>query len=297
MGLLKFQAVKRDSFFTHLDFRTKLVMVVVITLLAFSWESPIAGGLLTLGVTLACLLAGVNLNYVGSILKIMLPFYLFLLLTMGFFNVDQVKMLTGKTELTPLLILPANLWLIGGARMTVEGTLYGLNIIFKTLTMVLVVPLAIFTTDVNQMTVGMVGARIPYKIVFIFSSTLRFVPLLLNEVQSIIEAQRLRGMDFEQMGWLKRGRVYATVAVPLILNAMAKSQKLEIVLQSKAFSGSANRTYLHESTLGRIDYLVILCLLVLFITAIVLYIRFGVGKFPWLIYAMTMLTSQPYLLS
>lgn len=285
MGLLKFEEVKRNSLFTHLDFRTKLVMVVVITLLAFTWESPIAGGLLTLGVTFACLLAGVKLNYVGTVLKVMLPFYLFLLLTMGFFNVDQVKMLTGKTELTPLLVLPSNWWLLGGARMTVEGTLYGLNIIFKTLTMVLVLPLAVFTTDVNQMTVGMVRARIPYNIVFIFSSTLRFVPLLFGEVQSIIEAQRLRGMDFEHMGWLKRGRVYATVAVPLILNAMAKSQKLEIVLQSKAFSGSAKRTYLHESTLGIIDYIAIACLLVLFILAIFLYVRFGVGKFPWLIYS------------
>lgn len=289
MGMLKFQAVKRNSFFARLDFRTKLVMVVLITLLAFIWESPITGGVLTLAIALACLLVGVNLNYLGTILKVMLPFYLFLLLTMGFFNIDQVKMLTGKTELTPLLVLPAQWWMVGGAKMTVEGILYGLNIIFKTLTMVLVVPLAIFTTDVNQMTIGMVRAKIPYKIVFIFSSTLRFVPLLFGEVQSIIEAQRLRGMDFEQMGWLKRGRVYAAVAVPLILNAMAKSQKLEVVLQSKAFSGSSDRTYLHESVLGTADYLIITCLLMLFILAMFLYVSSGVGKFAWLIYGSALL--------
>jgi energy-coupling factor transport system permease protein len=284
MKALKFQAVKRDSFFSRLDFRTKMVIVVVITLLAFIWESPIAGGLLTLSVILACLLVGVNLKYLGTVLKIMLPFYIFLLLTMGFFNVEQVKLLTGKTELTPLLTLPSQWWLIGGAKMSVEGVLYGLNIIFKTLTMVLVVPLAIFTTDVNQMTVGMVRAKIPYKIVFIFSSTLRFVPLLLGEVQSIIEAQRLRGMDFEKMSWLRRGRVYATVAVPLILNAMSKSQQLEVVLQSKAFSGSSNRTYLHESELSAVDYAIMTFFILLFVVAMFLYFRFGVGKFPWLIY-------------
>ena len=279
MKSLKFQAVQRDSFFTRLDFRTKLLMVAIITLLAFIWESPTTGGLLSLTVAIACLLVGVNLNYLFTVLKVMLPFYLFLLVTMGFFNIDQVKMLTGKAELTPLLILPAQWWWVGGAKMSVEGTLYGLNIIFKTLTMVLVVPLAIFTTDMNQMIVGMVRAKIPYKIVFIFSSTLRFVPLLFGEVQSIIEAQRLRGMDFENMGWWQRGRVYATVAVPLILNALAKSQKLEIVLQSKAFSGSSDRTYLYESTLGKMDYLIMASLVVLFGVAMILYGGFGIGKF------------------
>jgi energy-coupling factor transport system permease protein len=280
---LKFQTVKHDSLFTRLDFRTKLVMMAVITLIAFIWESPIAGGLLTLAVAVACVFAGVRLNYLGTILKFMLPFYLFLLISMGFFNVEQVKLLSGQAELTPLLTLPQSWWLVGGAEMTVEGTLYGLNIVFKTLTMILVIPLGIFTTDVNQMTVGMVRANIPYKIVFIFSSTLRFVPLLLEEVQSIIEAQRLRGLDLDRMNWLKRGRVYASVAVPLILNALAKSQKLEVVLQSKAFSGSSNRTYLHESVLTPADYIIMASLMALFAGAMVLYVGFGVGKFPWLL--------------
>jgi energy-coupling factor transport system permease protein len=215
----------------------------------------------------------------------MIPFYIFLILSMGFFNVEQVKFLTHKTELTTLLSLPQTWWLVGNAKMSLEGTLYGLNIVFKTLTMILVIPLAIFTTDVNQMTVGMVRAKIPYKVVFIFSSTLRFVPLLLEEVQSIIESQRLRGLNFEKMGWLKKAQIYAKVAVPLILNSLSKSQKLEIVLQSKAFSGSSNRTYLHESALTTPDYLLMTGSILLFVTAIALYFGFGIGKFAWLLYA------------
>ncbi|MEB3308723.1 MAG: energy-coupling factor transporter transmembrane component T [Snowella sp.] len=281
--MMKFQTVNRNSIFTRLDFRTKLVMIIVITTIAFTWESPIAGGCLTLAIALACLLAGVKLNYLGSIIKVMIPFYLFLLITMGFFNVAQVKSLMGKEILTPLFVLPSNWWLIGGATMSQEGTLYGLNIIFKTLTMVLVIPLGIFTTNIDQMVVGMVRAKIPYKIVFIFSSTLRFLPLLLEEIQSIIEAQRLRGLAIEKMNWLRRGKVYATIAVPLILNAMTKSQKLEVVLQSKAFSGSSQRTYLHESLLTPLDYGAIAFFIILFIVATVAYFAFGIGKFNWLL--------------
>jgi len=281
---MKLQTVKYDSLFTHLDFRSKLVVMLAVTILAFLWESPIAGGILMLIVIAACILAGVRLNYLGTILKVMIPFYIFLILSMGFFNVEQVKLLVNKSELTPLLSLPQTWWLVGGAKMSLEGSLYGLNIVFKTLTMILVIPLAIFTTDVNQMTVGMVRAKIPYKVVFIFSSTLRFVPLLLEEVQSIIESQRLRGLNFEKMGGLKKARVYAKVAVPLILNSLSKSQKLEIVLQSKAFSGSSNRTYLHESALKTSDYLLMIGSSLLFVTAIALYFGLGIGKFAWLLY-------------
>ncbi|PZV10692.1 MAG: energy-coupling factor transporter transmembrane protein EcfT [Pseudanabaena sp.] len=281
---MKLQTVKYDSLFTRLDFRSKLVVMLSVTILAFLWESPIAGGILMLSVIGACVIAGVRLNYLGGILKVMIPFYIFLILSMGFFNVEQVKLLTNKLELTPLLSLPQTWWIIGGAKMSLEGTLYGLNIVFKTLTMILVIPLAIFTTDVNQMTVGMVRAKIPYKVVFIFSSTLRFVPLLLEEVQSIIESQRLRGLNFEKMGWLKKARVYAKVAVPLILNSLSKSQKLEIVLQSKGFSGSSDRTYLHDSALTTPDYILMIGSSLIFIIAIALYFGWGIGKFAWLLY-------------
>ncbi len=282
---MKLQTVKYDSLFTRLDFRSKLVTILAITIIAFVWESPIAGGILMLSVITACVLAGVRLNYLGTILKVMIPFYIFLIMSMGFFNVEQVKLLAHKSELTPLFSLPQSLWLIGGAKMSLEGVLYGLNIVFKTLTMILVIPLAIFTTDVNQMTVGMVRAKIPYKVVFIFSSTLRFVPLLLEEVQSIIESQRLRGLNFEKMGLFQKAQVYAKVAVPLILNSLSKSQKLEIVLQSKAFSGSSQRTYLHESALTTPDYVLMIGSVVLFIVVIALYFGLGIGKFDWLLYS------------
>lgn len=281
---MKFQTVQYDSLVTRLDFRSKLVIILSITILAFVWESPIAEGVLMLAVILSSILAGVRPNYLGTLFKLMIPFYVFLILSMGFFNVEQVKLLAHKSELTTIFSFPQVWWLIGGAKMSLEGILYGLNIVFKTLTMTLVVPLAIFTTDVNQMTVGMVRAKIPYKVVFIFSSTLRFVPLLLEEVQLIIESQCLRGLDFEKMNGLKKAQVYAKVAVPLILNSLAKSQKLEVVLQSKVFSGSSNRTYLHESDLAISDYVLMIASVILFVVAIALYFSFGIGKFGWLIY-------------
>jgi len=279
MGMLKFQTVERDSFYTRLDFRPKLLMMAIITVIAFIWESPFMQFWLAAIILAAALTAGVKPSYIRLVITVMIPFYILLLVTHGFFNIDQVKALTGKSTLTPLFTIPEDWWLIGGAVMSREGFAYGLNVIFKTLTLTLIIPLGVFTTDVDTMTVGMVRARIPYKIAFIFTATLRFFPLLFQEIGTIIEAQRLRGLAMEKMGPVKRVRVYAKVAVPLILGAMVKSQHLEVVLQSKAFSGSAIRTYLHESVLHTIDYVLMVFMILLFITAIVLYIVYGIGTF------------------
>lgn len=284
MSMLKFQTVDRNSVFSRLDFRSKMLMIAVISVVAFVWDSPVALAALTLLVISACLLAGVKMSYVRFIIRVMVPFYILLLITHGFWNVEQVKSLTGKQELTPLFTFPRGWWLIGGGTMSLEGFLYGWSIIFKTLTLVLVIPLAIFTTEVDNMIVSMVRSKVPYKLTFIFSSTLRFFPLLFEEIQTIIEAQRLRGLAVEKMKLFQRVRVYAQIAVPLILSAMVRSQQLEIVLQSKAFTGSAERTYLHESVLHRADRIVIALCIALFILAMALYFLHGIGKFAWLLF-------------
>ncbi len=286
MHTLKYQTVERNSIVVHLDFRSKLLMIVVISFVAFVWESPIALAGLALLVVAACRLSGVRPGYIRFVIKVMIPFYLLLVITHGFWNIEQVKSLTGKSVLTPLFTFPRSFWLVGGASLSLEGFLYGSSVIFKTLVFVMVFPLAIFTTEVDNMIVSLVRLHIPYKFTFIFSSALRFFPLLFEEMQAIIEAQRLRGLAVEKMRPFHRVRHYARAVVPLILGAMARSQQLEIALQSKAFTGSSKRTYLHEISLHRSDYVVMGFCTLFLVMALVLYFRFGVGTYGWLLYTL-----------
>lgn len=272
-------ALRPDSPFTRLDFRPKLALIAALTIIAFVWESPLLGALLALVVALACLAAGVKLRSIRTSLLLLVPFGLLILVTQGFFADAVIRMRTGQPALTPLVTIPEQAWLVGGAMMSVEGVAYGLNILFKMLTMALLVPLLVLTTDVDAMVVGMVKIRIPYKIAFVLASTLRFFPLLFADIQAITEAQRLRGLALERMGLFRRARIYAQLAVPLILGVVVKSQTLEVVLQSKAFSGSPKRTYLHESRLGPGDYAVLALSTLLLIVALVLYLAFGIGRF------------------
>lgn len=281
MHTLTDRTVTRNTAFQRLDFRPKLLLVAVITLVAFVWEDPLMGGLLTLAVLVACLAVGVRPTYIAKILKLMTPFAILLIITQGFLADALLTSRTGldRDAFHTLLALPERWPLVGGARMSREGVLYALNTVFKSLTMVLVIPLAVFTTDADTMIIGLVKAGVPYKIAFIFSSTLRFFPLLFAQAQTILEAQRLRGIAIEELGMLKKARIYAALAVPLILGAMSRSQQLDVALQARAFSGSSDRTYLHDSRLATHDYVVLALSLVFLTAAIVGYLTAGVGRF------------------
>ncbi|HRE82571.1 MAG TPA: energy-coupling factor transporter transmembrane component T [Opitutaceae bacterium] len=279
MSLPKFQTVERETVFSRLDFRSKLAVFVSLTGVAVLWSQPLLSVSLASAVLIACLWVGVPRGYLGFILRVMTPFFLLLLLTHGFFNVRPVLRLTGQSELTALFRFPENWWVVGGAMLSREGLLYGVNVIAKSLTFLLLVPLCVFTTDPNNLVLGLVRLRLPYKLAFLISSTLRFFPLLFDEIHAVIETQRLRGFALEEMSTLERVKTYSKIAVPIVLGAMFKAQQIEVVLQSKAFSGNAERTYLHDSKLRSADGWVIGFSAVVLMVVGLLYAVAGFGHF------------------
>jgi energy-coupling factor transport system permease protein len=259
MNTPRFQTVSRETVFSRLDFRAKLAVFAALTTLAALWSNPLHGALLLAAVLAACAGVGIPGPYLRLMLRVMAPFGLLMLCTHGFFNKQHVARLLGVTTdgLTSLVVVPERWWIVGGARLTLEGALYGVGVFCRSLTFLLLVPLCVFTTHPDRLVLGLVRLRMPYKLVFVFSSSLRFFPLIFDEIRAVMETQRLRGYALEEMGTLQRVRVYARIAVPVILGAMFKAQQIEVVLQSKAFSGSPDRTYLHDARLNAMDWFAI----------------------------------------
>lgn len=279
MKLPQWKTVGRDTLISRLDFRSKLAVFVSLSVIAVLWNQPVLSGLLMAFVLLGCWWAGVPGGYLAFMGRVMAPFFGLLLLTHGFFNVHYVMLLTGQTALTPLFQFPGHWWIVGGGTLSEEGLLYGANVIFKSLTFLLLIPLCVFTTDPNNLVLGLVRLRVPYKLAFLVSSTLRFFPLIFDEIHAVIETQRLRGFALEDLSALERVRTYSKIAVPVVLGAMFKAQQIEVVLQSKAFSGRADRTYLHESTLATRDWITVAGAVLALAVAATLYVTLGFGRF------------------
>jgi energy-coupling factor transport system permease protein len=264
-----------DSAAARLDARVKLVLVICILVLVFTWKSPIYLGLLALGIIVFSLMGGIPFSYLRKLILVTLPFGIILTLVHGFFNRWY-----GETAI--LGPLPDWIPLLGGMlTMYKEGTLFGLGMAFRTFSLMLAMPMVISTTDMNKLVLGLIDYRVPYKITFVFTMALRFAPLLIEELNAIRDAQALRGLDLKKMNLIKKIRVSASMLVPLILGAMNKSTQLEIALQAKAFSGSEDRTYYHSIKMVPFDWIVGGIAIAGTIFAIVARFVWGFGSFEF----------------
>ena len=181
---------------------------------------------------------------------------------------------------TPVFTLPKTRPVVGGLHVFyVEGLLFGLVVCCRVLIPMLAFQLVFMTSEPREIVLGLVRIGIPYRIAFLFSTTFRFVPLLLSELEGMKEAQRLRGVDIDNIGVVRKLTVLARLLVPLIMNCLTKAQHMEIALQAKAFTGSKHRTYLNPSreTLTLVERALILFLLALPILAIMARILFDLG--------------------
>ena len=61
----------------------------------------------------------------------------------------------------------------------------------------------------------------PYEFAFAFTIAVRFVPVLAEEAQTIMDAQKARGLELEKGGLLKKIRNYIPVLIPLATLALS----------------------------------------------------------------------------
>lgn len=256
-----------------LDVRTKLLFLLAVSILVLIWQDPVPLGLLFLLTLALCLMARLGRRLVFGILAVMLPAVGLILLIQGLFSPYGQTRLMSVPDAVP--------WLGGRALFTREGLTFGVAVAFRLLAPALAFPLAILTTNVNDLVVGLVRTGLPYKVAFLFSVSLRFVPYVIAELAAIKDAQRLRGLAIERMGLLRRVPVFAAMLVPLILGALMKAQTLEIALQSKGFSGSRDRTYLNADAvrLRRPDRLLIAAMTLFLAGAVIARAWLGLGAF------------------
>lgn len=267
------EQITQPSPFRRLDVRVKLFVMLVVSTLIFVWENVLLMGALFLVVVAVALSAHVSVRYLRALFSIMVPFLLVLTLIHGLFN---------PLRETVIVAVPASVPLIGGrVALYWEGLVFGLMVSFRLLAPLLILPVIVMTTDVNTLMLGLVRLRVPYKVAYIFSIALRFVPLMFAEVAAIQEAQRLRGLAIEKMGFVRRIPLFARLTVPLILGSLLKAQTLEMALQSKAFSGQRDRTFLNDDEvhLRPLDLAVLAGLAVFYVGAIVGRVAWGWGSF------------------
>ncbi len=130
------------------------------------------------------------------------------------------------------------------------------------------------TTSPDHLGLALEQSRVPYEFAFAFTTAVRFVPVLAEEAQTIMDAQKARGLELEKGGILKRIRNYVPVLIPLIVSAIRRSLELAEAMESRAWGASKKRTNLYALRLHAGDFALLAITIV--ILAATVYVHFYV---------------------
>jgi energy-coupling factor transport system permease protein len=110
------------------------------------------------------------------------------------------------------------------------------------------------TTSPDHLGLALETSRVPYEFSFAFTTAVRFVPVLAEEAQTIMDAQKARGLELEKGNFMKRIRNYVPVLIPLIVSAIRRSLELAEAMESRAWGATKKRTNLYALKLNKGDY-------------------------------------------
>ena len=110
------------------------------------------------------------------------------------------------------------------------------------------------TTSPDLLGLALEQTHVPYEFSFAFTTAVRFVPVLAEEAQTIMDAQKARGLELEKGNFMKRIRNYVPVLIPLIVSAIRRSLELAEAMESRAWGAAKKRTNLYGLKLHRGDF-------------------------------------------
>jgi energy-coupling factor transport system permease protein len=131
------------------------------------------------------------------------------------------------------------------------------------------------TTSPDHLGLALEQTHVPYELVFAFTTAVRFVPVLAEEAQTIMDAQKARGLELERGNFLKRIRNYIPILIPLIVSAIRRSLELAEAMESRAWGATKKRTNLYVLKIHKGDFALIVLIGLVLIAAV--YVRLYVA--------------------
>jgi energy-coupling factor transport system permease protein len=119
----------------------------------------------------------------------------------------------------------------------------------------------------------------PNALSFTFTTAVRLVPTLAVDAQTVVDAQRSRGLELDRGNLLKRIRNYIPILIPLLLIAIRRSLELAEALESRGFPGKEGRVSLFQLKMKRGDYLVFAVSVAAILASIWIYLHYRIPVF------------------
>ena len=174
-------------------------------------------------------------------------------------------------------------WQFGFLRITHEGIRVAIAMAVRLVYLVLGASLMTLTTTPNKLTDGLEKALSPLNIIKIpvhdiammMSIALRFIPILTEETDKIMQAQMARGADFESGKLMQRVKALIPLLVPMFVSAFRRANDLAVAMEARCYRGGDGRTHMKPLKYSGKDFAAYLILAIYLCAIIVLRIALG----------------------
>ena len=241
-----------------LDARVKLFGTMIFLISLFVSTNVYAYIVAMIFLLVIIKLSNVPINFILRSIKALLP----LIFMSVFFN---------------LLFTPGeSLFKYGFINITKDGIELSIKMCLRLIFLVTGSSILTLTTTPSKLTDGLEKSfgflkifRVPVsEIALMMSIALRFIPILIEEVGKIMDAQTARGADFETGGIIKKAKAFIPLLVPLFISAFRRADDLALAMEARCYTTSDVRTKYNPLKYCRRDYnayVIILLYLILMI--------------------------------
>lgn len=237
----------------RLDPRVRLTGTALFILALMLCSHPLTA-LLGLGLALGLLVvARIPPRYALRGLRPLLPLFAFVLVLQFLFYPHAAAIAAGSAEV----------WRWGPFLVSMAGLLDTAAILLRMVTIVLFLTLLTGIADTTDLVHAVEGMLRPlqrlhlpaHELALILAITLRFIPLLGQELERLMKAQAARGADFGRGRGLARIRRMLPLLIPLFLAALHRAEELALAMEARGYMGGRGRTYFVRLQMRPADFL------------------------------------------
>lgn len=148
--------------------------------------------------------------------------------------------------------------------------LYALHISCNVLNMLLAFAVFVLTTKPVELVEDLEQAGFSPKIGYVISSVFQIVPQMSGTTNTIMDAQRSRGLETEG-NLITRARSFLPLISPVVMSSLINTRERSIALEIRGFEAGEKKTYLREGKMRTSDK--IMCIMMGIFIALAIFIR------------------------
>jgi energy-coupling factor transport system permease protein len=221
--------VLRESPLHRLNPLTKLTLVLGLVVISFAspwyWTPQF---LVVFGIIPLIFIGRVQKEYFGAMLRLILP-------ASGILFLMQIFFLPGEQEIF-------RIWVI---TITQESLSDGFTNATRIFLMVSSFTLFLLTTHPSELMSDLSRRGLPGQFSYVIISTLQIIPQMQTKANTIIAAQRSRGLD-TQSTFRKRVGALVPLVGPLVFGSLVEVEERAIAIEARGFTSTRVKTSLYE---------------------------------------------------